>query len=64
VLANWDRTVVMQKEFPPYAINWNATFHTPGATPGGKRDKRGEGLHPKSPLTPYTLKRMQAAGLE
>jgi hypothetical protein len=64
VLANWERTVVMQKEFPPYAINWNATFHTPGATPGGKRDKRGEGLHPKSPLTPYTLKRMQAAGLE
>jgi hypothetical protein len=64
VLANWDRKVVMQKEFPPYAINWNATFHTPGATPGGKRDKRGEGLHPKSPLTPYTLKRMQAAGLE
>jgi hypothetical protein len=64
VLANWDRTVVMQKEFPPYAINWNATFHTPGSAPGGKRDKRGEGLHPVSPITPYTLKRMQAVGLE
>jgi len=64
VLANWERTVVMQKEFPRYAINWMATFHTPGATPGGKRDKRGEGLHPVSPITPYTLKRMQAVGLE
>jgi len=63
VLANWDRTEVMKKEFPPYAINWMATFHTPGAAPG-KRDKRGEGLHPKSPITPYTLKRMQEAGLE
>ncbi len=63
VLANWDRTEVMRKEFPPYAINWMATFHTPGGSPG-KRDKRGEGLHPKSPITPYTLKRMQEVGLE
>jgi hypothetical protein len=64
VLANWDRTIAMQKEFPPYAINWRAVFHTPGSTPGGKRDKRAEGLHPNSPITPYTLKRMQAVGLE
>jgi Domain of unknown function (DUF4838) len=63
VLANWDRTVAMRKEFPAGAINWMATFHTPGAAPG-KRDKRGEGLHPESPITPYTLKRMQAPGLE
>jgi hypothetical protein len=54
----------MQKEFPRYAINWMATFHTPGSAPGGKRDKRSEGLHPNSPITPYTLKRMQAVGLE
>ena len=64
VLANWKRTEIMQKEFPPFAINWMATFHTPGAAPGGKRDKRGEGLHPNSPITPYTLKKMQAVGLE
>ena len=64
VLANWDRAEVMKKEFPPRAINWMAVFHTPGSAPGGKRDKRGEGLHPKSPITPYTLKRMQEVGLE
>ncbi|MFN0075810.1 MAG: DUF4838 domain-containing protein [Prosthecobacter sp.] len=63
VLANWDRTVVMQKEFPPFAINWMATFHTPGAAPG-KRDKRGEGLHPKSPINARTLEEMRAPGLE
>jgi len=64
VLANWERTVVMQREFPSYAINWQAVFRPPGSVPGGKRDKRGEGLHPDSPITPYTLKRMQAPGLE
>jgi hypothetical protein len=63
VLANWDRTVVMQKEFPPFAINWMATFHTPGAAPG-KRDKRGEGLHPNSPINARTLKEMKEADLE
>ena len=63
VLANWDRTEVMQKEFPDFAINWMATFHTPGAAEG-KRDKRGEGLHPKSPINARTLKEMQAPGLE
>jgi hypothetical protein len=64
VLALWDRAEVMRKEFPPHAINWMAVFHNPGSAPGGKRDKRGEGLHPKSPITPYTLKRMQEVGLE
>ncbi len=63
VLANWERTVVMQKEFPAFAINWMATFHTPGAA-AGKRDKRGEGLHPNSPINARTLKEMQAPGLE
>lgn len=64
VLAQWDRVEAMKKEFPPQAINWMAVFHAPGSAPGGKRDKRGEGLHPKSPITPYTLKRMQEVGLE
>lgn len=41
-----------------------ATFHTPGSAPGGKRDKHGEGLHPVSPITPYTLKPIRAVGLE
>jgi len=63
VLANWDRTVVMQKEFPAFAINWMAVFRTPGAAEG-KRDKRGEGLHPNSPLSAWTLKQMRAPGLE
>ena len=63
ILIPPDRTVVMQKEFPPYAINWMATFHTPGAAPG-KRDKRGEGLHPNSPINARVLKEMQKPGLE
>jgi hypothetical protein len=62
VLAQWDRAEVMQKEFPAHAINWMAVFRTPGSAPGGKRDKRGEGLHPNSPITPYTLRRMQEVG--
>jgi len=62
VLANWDSTVVMQKEFPPFAINWMTTFHTHGGTEG-KRDKRGEGLHPNSPINVSTLKEMQTQGL-
>jgi hypothetical protein len=63
VLANWERTEVMKKEFPAFAINWNATFHAPGASPG-KRDKRGEGLHPNSPINARVLKEMQKPGLE
>ena len=63
MLANWERTEVMKKEFPAFAINWNATFHAPGASPG-KRDKRGEGLHPNSPINARVLKEMQKPGLE
>jgi len=64
VLANWARTVDMQKEFPPYAINWMAVFRPPGSAPAGKHDKRSEGLHPESPISPYMLRRMQKVGLE
>lgn len=62
-LANWDRAAVMKKEFPAFAINWMATFNTPGAS-AGKRDKRGEGLHPNSPINARVLREMQAPGLE
>jgi hypothetical protein len=63
VLANWERAAVMKKEFPNFAINWMATFNSPGAS-AGKRDKRGEGLHPNSPINARVLKEMQAPGLE
>ncbi|CAN5797223.1 hypothetical protein BH11VER1_BH11VER1_33960 [soil metagenome] len=62
-LANWDRAAVMKKEFPAFAINWMATFNSPGAAPG-KRDKRGEGLHPNSPINARVLHEMQTPGLE
>jgi hypothetical protein len=64
VLANWERTDVMRKEFPAFAINWYAVFQRPAANAPANTNKRIEGLHPDSPITPYTLKRMQAAGLE
>jgi hypothetical protein len=66
VLANWDRVEVMEKEYPAFAINWHSVFSTPGNNAGepGKRSKRTEGLHPDAPLSPRTLKEMQAAGLE
>jgi hypothetical protein len=64
VLAHWERTNVMRKEFPPFAINWYAAFQRPAANAPGNANRRVEGLHPESPITPYTLRRMQAPGLE
>lgn len=64
ILANWERTDVMRKEFPDLAINWNAVFQKPATNAPANPNKRIEGLHPDSPITSYTLRRMQAAGLE
>jgi hypothetical protein len=64
VLAQWQRIETMRKEFPAWAINWQAVLREPAANTTGKRDKRIEGLHPDSPITARTLKEMNAAGVE
>jgi hypothetical protein len=61
VLANWARVDVMEKEYPAFAINWHSVFSS--ASPGG-RNKRTEGLHPDTPLSPKTLRNMKATDLE
>ncbi len=58
VLANWKRTETMKKEFPEFAINWQAVFRE------GAEGKRIMGLHPDTPLSGRTLRELQAAGLE
>ena len=61
VLANWKRVEQMKKDFPEFAINWQAVFRVP--TPGGDA-KRVMGLHPDAPLSGRTLRELQKAGLE
>lgn len=64
VLANWEKAAVMKKEFPPYAINWQAVLRERGSSASDKRDKRGEGLHPDSPISARTLQELRKPGLE
>ncbi len=61
VLANWKRAEQMKKDFPEFAVNWQAVFRVP--TPGGKA-KRVMGLHPDTPLSGRTLRELQQAGKE
>ncbi len=58
VLANWKRTETMKKEFPEFAINWQAVFRE------GADGKRIMGLHPDTPLSGRTLRELRAEGLE
>ena len=59
VLANWQRVETMKKEFPDFAINWQAVFRGPGGD-----NKRVMGLHPDAPLSGGVLRELRAAGLE
>lgn len=61
VLANWQRVGQMRREFPEFAINWQAVFREPG-TAGD--NQRVMGLHPDAPLSGRVLKELRAAGLE
>jgi hypothetical protein len=61
VLANWKRAEMMKKEFPSFAVNWQAVFREPGT--GGK-DKRVMGLHPDAPLSGRTLRELRATGID
>jgi len=61
VLANWKRVDQMKREFPEFAINWQAVFREP--TPGSD-SKRVMGLHPDAPLSGRTLRELLKPGLE
>ena len=61
VLANWERVGQMRREFPEFAINWQAVFREPG-TAGD--NKRVMGLHPDAPLTGRVLRELRTPGLE
>jgi len=61
VLANWHRVETMRKQFPEFAINWQAVFRVPAP---GADAKRVMGLHPDTPLSGRVLRELQAAGLE
>ena len=61
VLANWQRVETAKKQFPEFAINWQAVFRAP--MPGGEA-KRVMGLHPNAPLSGRTLRELRAAGVE
>lgn len=61
VLANWQRVETLKKQFPEFAINWQAVFRAP--VPGGEA-KRVMGLHPDAPLSGRTLRELRAAGVE
>lgn len=64
VLANWIRVETMKKEFPAYAVNWQAVFRPPELGAARKTTKRVEGLHPNSPITERTLRELRAPGIE
>lgn len=61
VLANWQRIEAAKKQFPVFAINWQAVFRAP--VPGGDA-KRVMGLHPDAPLSGRTLRELRSAGVE
>ncbi|MBM4154594.1 MAG: DUF4838 domain-containing protein [Lentisphaerae bacterium] len=62
VLARWERIGQMKKDFPEFAINWQAVFRPPtGAEEAGKRVM---GLHPDAPLSGRTLRELRTPGLE
>lgn len=61
VLARWAHVERMKKEFPEFAINWQAVFREPG--PKGDA-KRIMGLHPDHPLSGRTLRELRTPGLE
>ncbi len=61
VLANWEIAARMKKDFPEFAINWQAVFREPGA---GPESDRVMGLHPKLPLSGRVLRELRAPGLE
>jgi hypothetical protein len=61
VLANWNRAEKMKRDFPQFAINWQAVFRAPEP---GRKDKRVIGLHPDAPLSGRTLRELRAPGLE
>lgn len=61
VLTNWQRVETMKREFPPFAINWQAVFRVPA--PGGEA-KRVMGLHPDTPLSGRVLRELRAPGLK
>lgn len=62
VLANWARVEQMTKDFPEFAIQWQAVFREPGS--GSGDNKRIMGLHPDVPLTGRVLKELRTPGLE
>lgn len=62
VMAHWDRAARMKRDFPEFAINWQAVFREP--TGSSDSSKRTMGLHPAEPLSGRTLRELRTPGLE
>ncbi len=57
VLANWQRVETMKRDFPLFAINWQAVFRVPVP---GREAKRIMGLHPDTPLSGRVLRELRS----
>jgi hypothetical protein len=64
VLGNWQRVERMKKEFPAFAINWQAVFRAPQPGDDNERHKRIMGLHPDCPLSGRAKREKENRGNE